>query len=50
MNELVVECGAVPLGTPLTEHQRNRAILMGISAMGEGTVSLDVECPRDDRT
>lgn len=50
VNELVVECGAVPLGTPLTEHQRNRAILMGISAMGEGTVSLDVECPRDDRT
>ena len=51
VNELVVECGALPLGTlPTPEHVRTKAIVMGIVAMGEGTVSLDIECPRDDRT
>ncbi len=50
VNELVTECGAVPLGSSLSEAQLKKAIVMGITAIGEGTVSLDIESPRDDRT
>lgn len=50
VNELVTECGALPLGTPLTEVLHRKAMVMGIAAMGEGTVSLDIDSPRDDRT
>ncbi|TCT06822.1 cyanophycinase [Aquabacter spiritensis] len=50
VNELVKECGAMPLGTAPTELQRNKAMVMGITALGEGTVSLDIDSPRDDRT
>lgn len=50
VNELVTECGAMPLGTPLTEVLHRKAMVMGIAAMGEGTVSIDIDSPRDDRT
>lgn len=50
VNELVKECGALPLGTPLHEVLHRKAMVMGITAIGEGTVSLDIDSPRDDRT
>ncbi|OYY09381.1 MAG: cyanophycinase [Rhizobiales bacterium 35-68-8] len=50
VNELVKECGALPLGTPLPEVLHRKAMVMGITAIGEGSVSLDIDSPRDDRS
>lgn len=50
VNELVTECGALPLGTPLTEVLHRKAMVMGIASLGDGMVSLDIDSPRDDRT
>ena len=50
IGELMAECGALPMSDGSTEHLRNKAIVMGFNALGDGTAFLDVECVRDDRT
>lgn len=50
VNELVKDCGALPLGTPLPEVLHRKAMVMGITSIGEGMVHLDIDSPRDDRT
>lgn len=50
INELAAECGALRGLDGSTDHLRNRAIVMGFVASGDGTALLDVESARDDRS